>query len=100
MLCELVWVLRGEPYKFSKDEILNTLETMLHSQIFEFENRSAFYQTLQRTRHGSGDFSDYLIGAIARLYSFQKTITFNRKLRGEEGFRLLCYPSKFFQVTS
>ena len=48
VLCEMVWVLRGNPYKFGKDEILNTLETMLQSAIFEFENRSAVYQALQR----------------------------------------------------
>lgn len=90
VLCELVWVLRGEPYRFSKDEILDTLETMLHSQIFEFENRSAIYQALQRTRHGSGDFSDYLIGAIARQQGFQETATFDRKLRSEKGFIFLA----------
>jgi len=31
VLCELVWVLRGNPYKFGKDEILNTLGMMLQS---------------------------------------------------------------------
>lgn len=90
VLCELAWVLRGEPYRFSKDEILNTLETMLHSQIFEFEDRSVVYQAIQRTRHRSGDFSDYLIGAITRQQGFHETATFDRKLKSEKGFRFLA----------
>ena len=65
VLCEIVWVLKGEPYKFSKGDILETIEAMLHSPTFELENTSAVYQALQRTREGRADFSDYLIEAIA-----------------------------------
>lgn len=89
VLCELVWVLKGEPYKLSKDQILNTLEAMLQSSAFEFENRSNIYQALQRTKQGRADFSDYLIGAIAHQAGCQKTVTFDRKLKGEKGFD--CY---------
>ncbi|MBF2021626.1 MAG: hypothetical protein IGR93_16395 [Hydrococcus sp. C42_A2020_068] len=60
----MVWVLKGKPYKFGKDEILKTIETMLQSPAFEFENRSAVYQAVQRTKQGQTDFFDYLIGAI------------------------------------
>ncbi|MEQ8537686.1 MAG: type II toxin-antitoxin system VapC family toxin [Coleofasciculus sp. D1-CHI-01] len=34
VLCELVWVLKGGNYRFHKDEIINTLEAMLHSSAF------------------------------------------------------------------
>ena len=89
VLCEMVWVLRGEPYQYSKDEILTTLEAMLQSPTFEFENRSAVYQAVQRTKKGRADFSDYLIGAVAlQLYSCE-TVTFDRKLKDEKGFRCL-----------
>ena len=65
-------MLRGEPYNYGKDEILTTLDTMLQTAIFEFENRSAVYQALQRTRQGKGDFSDYLrrFNAAAEGYLF------------------------------
>ena len=66
VLCEIVWVLRGSSYKYSKNEILNTLEAMLHTPTFEFENRSAVYQALQQTKQGRADFPDYLIGAISK----------------------------------
>jgi len=75
------------PYKFGKDEILNTLEMMLQSTVFEFENRSIVYQALQRTKQGSGDFSGHLIGAIATHAGCQETVTFDQKLRGARGFR-------------
>lgn len=87
VLCELIWVLRGQPYKFSKQEILQTLEAMLQSSVFVFENRSAVYQALQRTKQGKADFSDYLIGAIAHQLGFSETVTFDRKLKDEQGFR-------------
>jgi len=87
VLCELVWVLRGTPYKFGREEIISTLEMMLQSPVFEFENRSAVYQALQRAKQGRGDFSDYLIGAIATHAGCQETVTFDRKLKGERGFR-------------
>lgn len=87
MLCELVWVLRGNPYKFAKEEILSTLEMMLQSPAFEFENRSVVYQALQRAKQGRADFSDYLIGAVATYASCQETVSFDRKLKGERGFR-------------
>ncbi len=48
VLCELVWVLRGNPYKFSKEEISNTIDLMLQCSVFELENRSVVYQALQR----------------------------------------------------
>ncbi len=87
VLCELVWVLRGNPYKFGREEILSALEMMLQSPAFQFENRSAVYQALQRAKQGRADFSDYLIGAIAIHAGCQETVSLNRKLRGERGFR-------------
>lgn len=89
VLCEVVWVLKRQPYQFSKEQILGVLEMMLQSSGFEFENRSIIYQALQRTRQGSADFSDYLIGAIAQQAGCDETVTFDRKLRREKGFRCL-----------
>lgn len=88
VLCKLVWVLRGKPYQFSKDEILKTLEVMMQSAALEYENRTAVYQALQRSKQGKGDFSDYLIGAIARQLGCQQTETFDKKLSGDKGFQL------------
>ncbi|BAZ28152.1 hypothetical protein NIES4074_05830 [Cylindrospermum sp. NIES-4074] len=89
VLCELVWVLRGKPYQFSREEISTTLEMMLQCSVFELENRSVVYQALQRFKQGSADFSDFLIGAVSQQSGCTTTATFDRKLRGEKGFELL-----------
>ncbi|AFY41702.1 PIN domain-containing protein [Nostoc sp. PCC 7107] len=86
VLCELVWVLRGKPYQFSREEISNAINLMLQSSTFEFENRSVIYQALQRFQQGKADFSDYLIGAIAQNFGCSFTVTFDRKLKNEKGF--------------
>ncbi|GBF81817.1 PIN domain-containing protein [Aphanothece sacrum] len=89
VLCEIVWVLKGETYRYSKQEIVNTLEAMLTCGIFEFENRSAFYMALQRTKQGKADFSDYLIGALSLQAGAVHTVTFDCKLNNENGFHCL-----------
>jgi predicted nucleic-acid-binding protein len=89
VLCELVWVLKGAKYGFRKDEIINVLEAILHSAAFEFENRSTIDQALQRYKQGKADFSDYLIGAVARQVGCTETISFDGQLKGERGFQCL-----------
>ncbi|MDI9639182.1 type II toxin-antitoxin system VapC family toxin [Oscillatoria amoena NRMC-F 0135] len=89
VVCEVVWVLRGGNYGLSKDEIIHTLEVMLHSAAFEFENRSTVDQALQRYKQGRADFSDYLIGTTARQAGCTETVSFDSKLKLEKGFRCL-----------
>ncbi|NMF84189.1 type II toxin-antitoxin system VapC family toxin [Nodosilinea sp. P-1105] len=89
VLCELVWVLRGANYSFRKDEIISVLEGMLHSAAFELEDRSTADQALQRYKQGKADFSDYLIGAVARQAGCTETVSFDGKLKGERGFHCL-----------
>ncbi|XGB43928.1 MAG: type II toxin-antitoxin system VapC family toxin [Nodosilinea sp. LVE1205-7] len=89
VLCELVWVLRGPTYSFRKEEIIGVMEPMLHSVAFEFENRSIVDQALQRYKQGKADFSDYLIGAVARQSGCTETISFDSKLKNERGFQYL-----------
>lgn len=90
VLCELVWVLRGKPYQFTRLQIVEVLETMLATPVLEFEERSSVYQALQRMKVGKADFSDYLIGAISHTSGCSATYSFDRKLIGEKGFQ---YPN-------
>ncbi|MCF4968036.1 PIN domain-containing protein [Nostoc sp. CMAA1605] len=89
VLCELVWVLRGKPYQFSREEISKTIDLILQCATFELENRSIIYQALQRFKKGKADFSDYLIGAVSQHLGCRSTASFDRKLKGERGFDLL-----------
>ena len=89
VLCELVWVLRGKPYKYSQSEILKIIELLLQSSKLNFANRTVIYQALRLNKLGKADFADYLIGAVNRSYECDITVTFDRKLKGEKWYRVL-----------
>ncbi|MGL5939277.1 MAG: PIN domain-containing protein [Waterburya sp.] len=89
VLCELVWVLSGKPYQYSKSEILKVLELILQSSKFEFANRTIIYQAIKLTQTGKANFADYLIGATHRNYDCSQTVTFDQKLKGEKWYQIL-----------
>ena len=89
VLCELVWVLRGKPYKYSQSEILRIIELLLQSSKLEFANRTIIHQALKFNRTGKADFADYLIGAVNHYHECRITVTFDQKLIGEKRFRVL-----------
>jgi len=89
VLCELVWVLRGKCYQYSRTEILDTLELILQSNKFEFANRTVIFQAIKLTRLGKADFADYLIGAVNHNNECSETVTFDRKLTGEKWYQVL-----------
>ncbi len=89
VLCELVWVLESKQYQLSKSEILETLEQMLQSPEFEFEDRTTIYRAIQRTQQGQADFSDYLIGTTAEKFGCDEIVSFDRQLKNQTNFRVL-----------
>lgn len=92
MLCEIVWVLTGKPYRYSPAEIMRTLELMLQSPKFEFENKSVIYQAINLTKQGKADFADYLIGAVNHHHQCDRTVTFDRQLKTAKRFEVLELP--------
>ena len=89
VLCELVWVLTGKPYKYSQSEILRIIELLLQSSKLEFANRTVIYQALKLNELGKADFADYLIGTVNHYHECTITVTFDQKLIGEKRFRVL-----------
>jgi predicted nucleic-acid-binding protein len=89
VLCEIVWVLKGKPYKYSQAEIMRTLELMLQSPKFEFENKSIIYQAINLTKQEKADFADYLIGVVNQHHGCMNTVTFDRKLKTAKKFEVL-----------
>ena len=89
VLCELVWVLRGKPYKYSQSEILRIIELLLQSSKLNFANRTVIYQALRLNKLGKADFADYLIGAVNHSHECDLTVTFDQKLKGEKWYRVL-----------
>ena len=89
VLCEMVWVLRGKPYKYSQSEILKTIELLLQSSKLEFVNRTVVYQALKLNKLGKANFADYLIGAVNHFHECSTTVTFDQKLKDDKWYRVL-----------
>ena len=88
VLCELVWVLESG-YGFSRTEIATALEKILATAQFEIEGKDLVLVALEDFRRSAADFSDCLIARRNRGAGATVTVTFDRSLRGIEGFRLL-----------
>ena len=89
VLCEMVWVLKGKPYKYPQSEILKIIELLLQSSKLEFVNRTVIYQALKLNKLGKADFADYLIGAVNHFHECSTTVTFDQKLKGDKWYQLL-----------
>lgn len=89
VLCELVWVLRGRTYGYEKSKIVEVLEGLLDTSVFEIQRRDLVRKSLSRYRDGRGDFSDYLLGLIHEDAGCSETWTFDSRLKKAEGFALL-----------
>ena len=89
VLCELVWVLQSG-YKFSALEIEKTLNYILVTEEFSFENQSILRESLKECKKNTQDFSDILIGKINQLqYVCETTVTFDKKASSLKEFNLL-----------
>jgi predicted nucleic-acid-binding protein len=88
VLCEVSWVLR-ESYARSKSDLLKTFDLMLATRQFEVGDKDLVRDALEAFRSGRADFADYLIGAVGRDAGCTETVTFDRRLRGAAGFRVL-----------
>ena len=86
VLVELVWVLRGGVYGFSRSEVAEVLELILDSRVFQVQDRDLIRRALTAFRRGPADFSDYLIGEQDRGAGCDETLTFDRRLAESDGF--------------
>ena len=88
VLCELVWVLETG-YNVKRSEIATAIDKILATAQFEVEDKDLALSALQDFRRTLADFSDCLIGRRNRAVGVAETVTFDRTLKGLEGFRLL-----------
>jgi predicted nucleic-acid-binding protein len=87
VLCETVWVLRAA-YRMGKTTIVATLDKILSTALFSFDDRELLSGALADYREGSADFSDYVIGRHNARAGCQHTMTFDRSLRDVNTFQL------------
>jgi predicted nucleic-acid-binding protein len=88
VLCELTWVLRGA-YGVSKSDLLTTLDRLLATSQFVIGDKDLIRRAVAAYRTGRADFADYVIGAAHRDADCDRTVTFDRRLRGHADFQLL-----------
>ena len=88
VLAETIWVLRGV-YGLAKAGLVRVIETLWKEPSFTLQEGAAVRTALDQFIRGGGDFSDYLIGQLARDSGSRTTYTFDGKLRRGDGFTWL-----------
>lgn len=87
VLCEVCWTL-ASVYHFEKATITGALTGLLEDNAFLLQDRGLVEQALAQYRRGSGGFSDYLIGEVARREGATVVLTFDRRLSRAPSFAL------------
>lgn len=88
VLCEMEWVLQS-CYKAPRSRVLSSVEELLDQHLLDFEDRGRLRKVAQAYQRGKAELSDYLIGAKSQASGATPTYTFDRKLRGQDGFVVL-----------
>jgi predicted nucleic-acid-binding protein len=88
VLCELAWVLRGA-YGVSQSDLVLTLDRMLGTTQFVIGDKDVVRRAVDAYRGGRADFADYVIGALHLTAGCRKTVTFDRRLRGNSAFQVI-----------
>jgi len=88
VLCELVWVLRSR-YKLNRAACASALEALLDVELIEVDGAAGLESAVRAYAAGRGDFADYLIRERSRAAGATEVVTFDRALKGEQGFRVV-----------
>lgn len=88
VLCELEWVLRS-CYKAPRSRVLSAVQELIDQTLFAFEDRDRLRHVTESYQLGKAELSDYLIGAKNQASGAAPTYTFDRKLKGHDGFVML-----------
>jgi predicted nucleic-acid-binding protein len=88
VIAELVWVLET-CYRFSKPEVIETLEMLLRSKELIVERAETALQALSNFKTSRSDFSDCMIERSGHAAGCQHTMTFDRRAAGLVGMKLL-----------
>jgi len=86
--CELVWVLTRRA-GLSRGDIAAALDQLLRTELIVVAAPAVIERSLAAYRKGKGDFADYLVREQARAIDAGDVVTFDRALKGEDGFRVI-----------
>jgi predicted nucleic-acid-binding protein len=88
VLCELVWVLTRR-VGLARGEIADALDQLLRTELITVADPGIVERTLAAYRAGKGDFADYLVREQGRAAGSNEVVTFDRVLKGQDGFRVI-----------
>jgi predicted nucleic-acid-binding protein len=88
VVLETVWVLESV-YEVTRQEILDSIDSLLLMPILEFEVQSAIRSFVASARENKTDLSDLLIAHSARFAGCECVITFDKRASNLELFELL-----------
>jgi predicted nucleic-acid-binding protein len=88
VVCELVWVLRAA-YRVGKSGIISTLDKILSTARFTFEDRELLRNAVDDYRRGNGDLADYILGRRNMREGCDHTVTLDRALANTSTFNTL-----------
>lgn len=91
VLCELSWVLKGGRYRLNRQQISDTIESLLRTSVFEVQYRDETLAAVREYREGPGDFADALIGRINGRAGCGTTVTLDTRLARLQSFEVLAH---------
>lgn len=89
VLCEVGWVLL-RAYGYTRDQVADALGALLTCREFRVESPDLAILALLDYRHGTADFSDYLLGRAHQRLGALHTVTFDRRPAQAPQFTLLA----------
>ena len=90
VLCELVWVLT-QGYGFAKPDVCATLDILLASGAFQFEQRATVMGALADYKTATVGFADCLIAQKNALAGCDKTLTFDKRAKRIPDFEVMSH---------
>lgn len=88
VFCETIWVLESR-YHFNKKQLMMVIEKILKINQLDIEHNDAMWLAYHEYQHINADFSDCVIGAVAKLYQCDSVVTFDKNAAKSKNFKLL-----------
>lgn len=88
VLCEMAWVLESV-YRARRADIRAAVQALLTHAAVTVDEPGTVRSALDAYERNQGEFSDHLIGTLARARTARTTFTFDQGLKRVEGFTLL-----------
>lgn len=88
VFCETIWVLQSR-YHFNKSQLIIAIEKILKINECQIEYNDTIWAAFHEFQHSHADFSDCVIGAIAKTHGCNAVATFDKKAAKLKNFKLI-----------